>query len=136
MGFNETARNLIKACISTSSFSTLVEGSPTIIFKPKRGVRQGDSLSPLLFTMVVELLNHQTMQAINKGKLELFTMHGNVVESHLSYANDITFFCRARNSSFQTLQSILDEFADFVGLEINCNKSYVVYSASVANKIG
>lgn len=38
MGFNAIARDLIRAYITTSSFSVLVEGSPTTIFQQKQGL--------------------------------------------------------------------------------------------------
>lgn len=34
----------------------VVNGSPSMHFKAPRGLRQGDSLSPFLFTIVVESL--------------------------------------------------------------------------------
>ena len=57
MGFGVQWRKWIKACVSTVRFSVLVNGSPAGFFGSSRGLRQGDSLSPLLFLLIMEVLS-------------------------------------------------------------------------------
>lgn len=54
MGFDKVWTNWMKACICSSSMSVLVNGNPTKDFKVKRGLMQGDPLSPFLFLIVAE----------------------------------------------------------------------------------
>ena len=46
MGFGEKWIGWTKWCLSTTSFSILMNGTPVGFFKSSRGLRQGDPLSP------------------------------------------------------------------------------------------
>jgi hypothetical protein len=50
MGFSECWLKWMRACIFTSSMSVLVNGSPSEDFNVGRSLRQGDPLSPFLFS--------------------------------------------------------------------------------------
>ena len=67
--------------------------STWIFFSSKRGVRQGDPLSPLLFCLVEEVLSRGITKVVNDGQVNLIS--GSIslqVPSHCFYANDLMIF--------------------------------------------
>ena len=90
-------------------------GFTTDIFFVKRGVRQGDPLSALLFILALETLLCQIQEA--------FLINGKEIKTTL-FADDMTCFLRDKNSYFQ-LQTSLQNFARYSGLRINDEKTEI-----------
>ena len=63
-GFGTKWRNWMYFCISTVQFSVLINGTPCGFFNCTRGIRQGDSLSPFIFVLVMEALNRLMDKAV------------------------------------------------------------------------
>lgn len=57
MGFCNTWCQWIHKCLSTVSYSILINGEPTDIIRPQRGIRQGDPISPYLYILCAEGLS-------------------------------------------------------------------------------
>jgi len=70
MGFSQKRQNLVQNCISSVSFSMLFNGSPCQNFSPKRGLRQGEPLSPICLLFV-----QRCFQAFSpEPKMKMFYM--------------------------------------------------------------
>ena len=74
MGFSRQWVNLISACVSTVTYSILVNGEPKGNIIPTRGIRQGDPLSPYLFLLCSEWLIGLIKQAVNEDKIRGFSL--------------------------------------------------------------
>ena len=140
MGFEGRWLNWIKWCISTASFSILVNGSPAGFFPSSRGLRQGDPLSPYLFVIGMEilscLLNRATGGNYLSGTKIADGRGEEMVISHLLYADDTLLFCRAGNDELKFISWILMWFEAISGLKINLNKSEILPIGPVANLEG
>ena len=54
LGFAKEWINRVMCCVETVSFSVRVNGNFSEVFKPSRGIRQGDPISPYLFLLCGE----------------------------------------------------------------------------------
>ena len=76
-------------CITTVSYSILVNGEPKGDIRPSRGLRQGDPLSLYLFLLCSEGLNRMLQQAASNDTIRVFSLckRGPKI-SHLFFADD------------------------------------------------
>lgn len=92
LGFNAQWRKLIMSCVSTVSYSVLLNGRPGQVFKPSRGLRKGDSLSPYLFHIYAKglsaLLNSTKQEGHIKG---LSVSKRDMSINHILFVDDITY---------------------------------------------
>ena len=99
MGFGSKWIRWINWCISTASFSVLINGSPSGFFRSSRGLRQGDPLSLYLFVIGMEVLSCLLKRAVEGNFIYGCRFggrdDGEIVVSHLLYADDTIIFCEA-----------------------------------------
>lgn len=70
LGFHTSWTNLIMQCIKTVSYSFLINGSAQGLVKPKRGIRQGDPLSPYIFILCSEVVSGLCHKAQAEKRLQ------------------------------------------------------------------
>lgn len=89
LGFSNQWISRVKECVTTISFSVVVEGQPFGYFKPNRGLRQGDPLSPYLFLLCAKgfsFLLHKAGQAHKIQGLKIGSRWPAI--SHLLFIDD------------------------------------------------
>lgn len=132
MGFNEVWCNWIYKCISSVSYSVLINEEPTKVIKPHRGIRQGDPISPYLYLLCSEALSHLLKQAINKKQLHGYrASRSGPAISHLLFADDSLVFCRATKEECQTLMTLLKIYQDASGQQVNYSKSAITFAKGI-----
>lgn len=96
-GFCEKFASWIRKCVETVSFSVLANNGPAEIVRPKRGLRQGDPLSPILFIIGAEILARKLLSEANCpiGGLGFPLVRGGAKVRFLSFTNDIMIFDKA-----------------------------------------
>ena len=55
MGFCPRWIALVMSCVKTVTYSIMVNGEPMGMIHPKRGIRQGDPISPFLSSFVLKV---------------------------------------------------------------------------------
>ena len=113
----------IKACLEART-SILVNGSPTSEFSLKRGLRQGDPLSPFLFLFVMEGLHIALSDAVSSGLIRGIKFDVSVVHlSHLFYVDDVVIITEWSTQYMDNIIRVLQVFYLASGLKINIKKS-------------
>jgi hypothetical protein len=102
-----------------------VNGSPTEEFSFKRGLRQGDPLSPFLFLLAGEGLNIM-MKALMATWLFIgykLRLNNEVTISPLQFADDTLLVGAKIWANVRALKSVLLLFEEVSGLRVNFHKS-------------
>ncbi|GJS49062.1 hypothetical protein Tco_0599183 [Tanacetum coccineum] len=123
-GFHSRMIGWIMECVTTTSFSISINGSLHGLFKGKRGLRQGDPLSPYLFTLIMEILTLMLQRGVRSSYS--FTYHrycSNMELINLCFADDLFLFANGDVDSVRVIKDALFEFKEASGLVPSLPKS-------------
>ncbi|GKA04326.1 putative RNA-directed DNA polymerase, eukaryota, reverse transcriptase zinc-binding domain protein [Tanacetum coccineum] len=126
LGFGSKWRSWIRACLHSSRASILINGSPTSEFSIKRGLRQGDPLSPILFILVMEGLHCAMSNAVSSGLIRGIKIgSSDITLSHLFYADDVIITTDWNSGDLDNIIRVLHVFYLASSLKINIYKSNI-----------
>ena len=134
LGFSSKWVDLIMQCITTASFSVVINGIATGTIHPQRGLRQGCPLSPYLFLMYAEAFS-SLLEHVERQKLLHRIQFGKGVKiSHLLFADDSLIFTRATREDCKHLKALFECYGKAFGQIFNFEKSSMSFSGSTKNE--
>lgn len=120
---SDNITNLIMSCITMSRVAVLINGDKTNFFKPSRGIKQGDPLSPYIFILYMVMLSCKIEKAVQQkiGNPIKISKKGSHL-SHLFFVDGLVLIARADSNSCSNLKRIIEELCESSGQTINYSK--------------
>ncbi|KAL1192898.1 putative ribonuclease H protein [Cardamine amara subsp. amara] len=117
--------NWISKCLTSPTFSVLVNGNIGGFFKSTRGLRQGVALSPYLFVLVMEIFSKLLEAQFTAAQISYHPHTANLNISHLMFADDVMIFFDGSSNSLHRITEALDLFGSWSGLHMNPQKTEI-----------
>lgn len=121
--------NLIMQCVSTVSYSILINGVAHGNITPTRGLRQGDPLSLYLFLLYAERLSALIHEVARNNQISGISIcRGCPIITHLFFADDSLLFCKANTQEGKNLVEILGKYEATSRQKVDTDKSTIFFS--------
>jgi hypothetical protein len=118
MGFGQIWRNIISGLLCSSTTQVLLNGTPGKKIFHRRGLRQDDPLSPMLFILVMDMLGHMFSKPAADDMLQ--PLARSVLPHQISlYADVVVLFIQPEESDIALTMDILHLFGIASGLKTN-----------------
>ena len=106
------------SCITSTSFSILINGSPSPFFKGTRGIKQGCPLSPYLYIMAIEGFSRLIINAKENKLFSGIKVTITQFLTHLLYVDDILIIGDGTLADWKHLKGIIDIFCGTSGMKL------------------
>lgn len=121
-GFSACWIRQVKTLLFSTKASIILNGTPYGYIWYKKGLQQGDPLSPFLFILVVDVLN-TTFTHVLSSKVLYEVSLGNLGQvCHLQYDDDLLILTACGEEDLRVIKLIFYLFEDMSGLAINFHK--------------
>ncbi|XP_074265867.1 uncharacterized protein LOC141588319 [Silene latifolia] len=101
LNFPSKFKNWVMCCISSPTYSLSLNGAQFGYFEGKRGLRQGDPISPLIFCVCMEYLSRVLDYATNRWYFRYHPLCKSLKLTHLLFADDLLMFCKGDQTSLK-----------------------------------
>ncbi|XP_074320087.1 uncharacterized protein LOC141656897 [Silene latifolia] len=115
--------SLLMECVRSASYSLVLNGDIFGFFMGKKGLRQGDPLSPLLFTIAMEYLSRVLAFVTEHIPFKYHPMCGKLKLSHLMFADDLLLFSKRDVGFIMVLLRAFATFSKASGLQMSPYKT-------------
>lgn len=134
LGFNQRWISLIMSCITSMSYSILINREPNKEFIPSKGLRQGNLLSPYLFIICAEALSSLLYQAEACGSISSVLIgKGPISINHLFFTYNNLLFSKANSKKWCRVFQILEFYEQASRQALNKEKTLIFFSKNTPN---
>ncbi|XP_026384252.1 uncharacterized protein LOC113279804 [Papaver somniferum] len=122
-GYSEKNIHWLHKIAMSTKILVLVNGGPCGFFKVGRGLRQGDTLYPILFVIAEEVLSRNITKMVQEVTIRSMVNRNGCKPSHLLFADDIFVFCNGHKKSLEQLMRFLLKYQQASWKMVNKSKS-------------
>ena len=136
MGFLEKWISLTMMCVTTVTYSVLINGEPKGRITPLRGLQQGDPISPYLFLLCAEGLTAMLKKEEAVGNIKgVAVCRGAPRISHLLFADDSIIFYRATVEEGSRVLKVLADYEGDLGQKLNKEKTSLFFRKNMRREV-
>lgn len=128
-GFCRKWTDWVMHCVKSVSYAVRCNGEVLETFKPSRGLRQGDPLSPYLFLFVADgLVSLLRKEMLDNTLTPIKIARNSPGISNLLFADDSLIFFKATVEQAETIKKVLHIFQKCTGQLLSENKCSLLFS--------
>ena len=136
MGFQEKWISLVMMCVTTVTYSILVNREPRGAITPSRGLQQGDPISSYLFLLCVEGLLAMIRRKERNGSIRGISIRRGAPKiSHLFFAIDSINFYRATVGDCTQVFEVLADYEKESRQKLNKEKTLLFFNKNTSSEI-
>ena len=133
LNFPRKFTEIIMACVTSTPYSLVINCIPLPTFQAKRGVRQGDPLSPLIFIIGMKNLSRSLNLASEEPEFKFHPRCRKLKLNHPTFANNLMLLSKGDLQSISILIKTVNYFSSCFGVKAKNSKSGI-YLVRVSNE--
>lgn len=123
-------------CVTSVSYSVLINDEPKRTISPSRCIRQGDPISPYLFLLCAEGLSAMFRREEREGRIwGISVCRMAPWISHLMFADDCIIFCNATGEEGARVLKILGDYEKNSGQKLNKDKTSLFFNKNTRSEM-